>query len=88
MIVTRDPSDHDDEYMRDQAVNEILRSKEMGVNITLLKGYHHRKLAIIDKKILWEGSLNILSQNKSKEVMRRIESSQLALEVLKFVNTI
>lgn len=84
-IVTRDPSDHDDEYMRDQAVNEILRSKDMGVSITLLKGYHHRKLAIIDKKILWEGSLNILSQNKSKEVMRRSESHKRVLQVMKFI---
>ncbi len=84
-IVTRDPSDHDDEYMRDQAVNEILRSKEMGVNITLLKGYHHRKLAIIDKMILWEGSLNILSQNNSKEIMRRRESTSDALTLLQFI---
>ena len=71
-IVTRDPSDHDDEYMRDHAANEILKSKELGIDITLLKGNHHRKLAIVDKKILWEGSLNILSQNNSKEIMRRL----------------
>lgn len=85
-IVTRDPSDHDDEYMRDQAANEILRSKDMGVNITLLKGYHHRKLAIIDTKILWEGSLNILSQNNSREIMRRHESSEEVVKMLNFLN--
>lgn len=85
-IVTRDPSDHDDEYMRDQAVNEILRSKELGVNITLLNGNHHRKLAIIDKKILWEGSLNILSQNNSKEIMRRYESPEEVIKMLNFLN--
>ncbi len=85
-IITRDPSDHDDEYMRHQAANEILRSKELGVNITLLKGYHHRKLAIIDKKILWEGSLNILSQNNSKEIMRRLESPDEIEKMLNFLN--
>ena len=84
-ILTRDPSDHDDEYMRDQAVNEILRSKELGVDITLLKGNHHRKLAIIDKTVLWEGSLNILSQNTSKEVMRRTENWEQAQEMIKFI---
>lgn len=84
-IVTRDPSEHDDEYMKNHATNEILRSKDMGVHITLLKGNHHRKLAIIDKKILWEGSLNILSQNNSKEIMRRIESVQEAKNLLKFI---
>jgi phosphatidylserine/phosphatidylglycerophosphate/cardiolipin synthase-like enzyme len=87
-IVTRDPSDHDDEYMRDQAVNEILRSKKMGVNITLLKGYHHRKLAIVDKKILWEGSLNILSQNNSKEIMRKYESPEEVVKMLKFLDSL
>lgn len=85
-IVTRDPSDHDDEYMRDQAVNEILKSKEMGVSITLLKGNLHRKLAIIDKKILWEGSMNILSQNNSKEIMRRHESPEEVVKMLNFLN--
>ncbi len=84
-IVTRDPSDHDDEYMRHQAANEILRSKEMGVNITLLKGYHHRKLAIIDKKILWEGSLNILSQNNSLEIMHRIISKEHIQNLIQFI---
>jgi len=72
--------------MRHQAANEILRSKELGVNITLLKGYHHRKLAIIDKKILWEGSLNILSQNNSKEIMRRLESPDEIEKMLNFLN--
>ena len=85
-IITRDPSDHDDEYMRHQAANEILRSKDMGVSITLLKGYHHRKLAIIDQKILWEGSLNILSQNNSKEIMRRTESEEQSTQVIKFTS--
>jgi phosphatidylserine/phosphatidylglycerophosphate/cardiolipin synthase-like enzyme len=84
-IITRDPSDHDDEYMRDQAANEILRSKELGVNISLLKGKHHRKLSIIDKKILWEGSLNILSQNNSKEIMRRYESPEEVVKMLNFL---
>ena len=71
-IVTRDPIDHD-ENIRHQATNEILYSKELGINIILLKGYHHRKIAIIDQNILWEGSLNILSHNSSQEIMRRIE---------------
>ena len=31
-------------------------------------GNHHRKLAILDRKVLWEGSLNILSQTRSREI--------------------
>ncbi|MEN9327798.1 MAG: hypothetical protein RI947_606 [Candidatus Parcubacteria bacterium] len=84
-IVTRDPIEHD-EYMQHQATNEILNCCEIGVNITLLRGNHHRKLAIIDREILWEGSLNILSQNNSREIMRRIERKALAIEMLSFLN--
>jgi phosphatidylserine/phosphatidylglycerophosphate/cardiolipin synthase-like enzyme len=84
-IVTREPVEHDDDYMRHQSTNEILRCKELGINLILLKGYHHRKLAIIDKSILWEGSLNILSFSKSREIMRRIESENYVNQMLKFL---
>lgn len=83
-IVTRDPIDHD-EYFRDQATNEILACNEIGINIVMLKGNHHRKLAIIDRKILWEGSLNILSHNRSQEIMRRIEDKEAAHKMFSFL---
>jgi phosphatidylserine/phosphatidylglycerophosphate/cardiolipin synthase-like enzyme len=44
----------------------------------------HRKLAIIDQQILWEGSLNILSQVLSKEIMRRTNSVELACQMASF----
>jgi len=84
-LVTRDPVDHDDEFMRDQSTNEILQCKELGVNVSLLKGHHHRKLAIIDRKILWEGSLNILSFSNSREIMRRIKGEKYVREMQKFL---
>ena len=83
-IITKDPSEYD-EHFRYQATNEILYADEMGINVILLKGNHHRKLAIIDKKILWEGSLNILSYSQSKEIMRRIKGAQMAKETLNFL---
>lgn len=86
-IITRDPSEHD-EFFRDQATNEILRCYEMGIKFTLLKGNFHRKLAIIDKAIIWEGSLNILSQCNSREIMRRIESKALSIQLCKFIRNI
>ena len=46
---------------------------------------HHRKLAIIDEEILWEGSLNILSQGDSCEIMRRTVSSSLVYQMLCFI---
>jgi len=83
-IITRDPIDHDG-YFRNQATNEILKCNEMGIKIVMLKGNHHRKLAIIDKKILWEGSLNILSYNHSLEIMRRIEEKETVNQMFHFL---
>lgn len=83
-IVTRDPVEHD-EFYRNQATNEILQCCELGIRCTLLKGNFHRKLAIIDGTIIWEGSLNILSQTRSKEIMRRIVSGAMARELFNFL---
>jgi hypothetical protein len=84
-IITRDPIEHE-ERMRYHATNEILKCKEIGLNMILLHGNHHRKIAIIDRNILWEGSLNILSQNTSIEIMRRTESKQYTSSMFDFLN--
>jgi len=84
-IITRDPIDHDDEFMRNQSTNEILSCNEMGINIVLLRGNHHRKIAILDRNILWEGSLNILSYSNSREIMRRIENKETATQMFDFL---
>lgn len=84
-IITRDPSDHDEFYCY-QSTDEILKCAEIGIHVVMLKGNHHRKLAIIDKKILWEGSLNILSHVKSREIMRRIAGVQSVREMADFLS--
>ncbi|HEY1074274.1 MAG TPA: phospholipase D-like domain-containing protein, partial [Patescibacteria group bacterium] len=54
-------------------ITEILgQYEETGATIYYLSGYIHEKVAIIDREILWEGSLNILSQRSCREMMRRI----------------
>lgn len=83
-IITRDPSELD-EPSRYQATDEILKYSEMGLNILLLNGHHHRKIAIIDRCILWEGSLNILSHCRSKEIMRRIKGVNSAIQMFNFL---
>ena len=80
-VNTRCPDEHEGEYI-DQALEGIKAMQELGVKV-LYTVKHHRKLAIIDD-VLWEGSLNILSQNDSCEVMRRITSSALVEEMLRF----
>jgi len=83
-IITRSPEEHD-LNMKHQAEEAIRRFETIGVHVILSSEYSHRKLAIVDRKILWEGSLNILSQTYSKEFMRRIESESLANECFEFV---
>jgi phosphatidylserine/phosphatidylglycerophosphate/cardiolipin synthase-like enzyme len=67
-----------------QAERAITQLQSLDVLVLFTAG-HHRKLAIIDKQIIWEGSLNILSQNDSCEIMRRIYSEQLANQMLAFL---
>jgi phosphatidylserine/phosphatidylglycerophosphate/cardiolipin synthase-like enzyme len=87
-ILTRDPAEHD-ERMAIQSENEITYFECLGIQVFLAKNHEkkpfHRKLAIIDRKILWEGSLNILSQNHSREIMRRIENREVTLETMNFL---
>ncbi|NMC35460.1 hypothetical protein GYA49_00270 [Candidatus Beckwithbacteria bacterium] len=84
-VFTRDPKEHR-RPMAEQADYEITRFEYLGVQPFICKGNHHRKLAIIDRTILWEGSLNILSQIKSREIMRRIEDEESAIYMVKFIN--
>jgi phosphatidylserine/phosphatidylglycerophosphate/cardiolipin synthase-like enzyme len=83
-IVTRDPREHTDGY-EDQSEVEIQEFEAVGIQVLLCTGNHHRKLAIIDRKILWEGSLNILSQAKSREFMRRLEDGGFAVDLFNFI---
>jgi len=83
-VMTRDPKEHS-ENLEVQSEEEIHYFEVLGVQVLLCAGNHHRKLAILDRKILWEGSLNILSQNKSREIMRRIENKRLTVEMFDFL---
>lgn len=85
-VVTRILHDHENRNMRDQAEREISNFEKLGIQPFLCVGNHHRKLAILDRAILWEGSLNILSQKRSREIMRRIPEKQIALHMFNFLN--
>ena len=82
-INTRNPNHHDDN-LRIQACIAIKILKDAGVNIRLCNDMRHRKLAVIDKVILWEGSLNMLSHSNSREIMRRTVSRELSEQMLRF----
>ena len=83
-VITRHPDEHD-LTMKQQAEEAIRRFETIGVQVLLTLDYHHRKLAILDRSILWEGSLNILSQTCSREIMRRISSTSLSEEMFDYL---
>jgi phosphatidylserine/phosphatidylglycerophosphate/cardiolipin synthase-like enzyme len=83
VINTRPPEEHDD-YLRAQTEEAVELLLGMDIKI-LFTGGHHRKLAIIDRTILWEGSLNILSQHDSCEIMRQTTSQEFARQMIEFI---
>lgn len=82
VVNTRNPEEHNEEYAI-QAGDAVAAMQDIGIKV-LYTVKHHRKLAIIDEEILWEGSLNILSQSDSCEIMRRTISNGLALQMMRF----
>lgn len=84
-VNTRNPRHHD-KTLDIQAWKAMAILREHNVRVCTYNDIRHRKLAIIDNIVLWEGSLNILSQNNSKELMRRTVSHELCLQILKFTS--
>ncbi len=84
-VNTRNPRHHD-KTLEIQAWKAVAILRENNVKVSTYNDMRHRKLAIIDDEILWEGSLNILSQNSSRELMRRTASEDLCKQVLRFTS--
>jgi hypothetical protein len=82
IIVNTKPYSEHDTGMVEQAMRGVGALQEIGITVLMTNG-HHRKVAIIDD-VLYEGSLNILSQNDSCELMRRIHDEVSVREMLMF----
>jgi len=46
----------------------------------------HQKFAIIDNKLTWYGSINLLSFGYSEETIMRLESSSIASELIESID--
>ncbi len=55
-----------------------------GINI-IFKSNIHQKFAIMDQKIVWYGSINLLSYGRAQESIMRIEGSNIANQLIKSV---
>jgi phosphatidylserine/phosphatidylglycerophosphate/cardiolipin synthase-like enzyme len=83
IVNTRNPDEHNGDYYY-QALNAVSAMQDLGIIVLYTSG-HHRKLAIIDRKTVYEGSLNILSFSDSCEIMRKIISDVTAMELYEFI---
>ena len=70
--------------MREMAKTEIKQLEKIGVIVLPLVGVHE-KVAMIDRKVLYSGSLNILSQRDSTELMHRFKGSNVAKQMATFL---
>ena len=81
VVVTRSTNTYKD---KDRPVlEETLASlQDAGVRI-LFKANIHQKFAVIDQKIVWYGSINLLSYGSAQESLMRLESPNIAQELMK-----
>jgi phosphatidylserine/phosphatidylglycerophosphate/cardiolipin synthase-like enzyme len=58
--------------------------KDAGVSL-VFKANIHQKFAVIDEKVVWYGSINLLSFGTAEESIMRLESSNIANELIKSI---
>ncbi len=81
VVVTRPTNAYKDKDR--PALEETLASlQDTGVRL-LFKANIHQKFAVIDQKIVWYGSINLLSYGSAQESIMRLESPNIAQELLK-----
>ncbi|MBI4795879.1 MAG: DEAD/DEAH box helicase family protein [Deltaproteobacteria bacterium] len=81
VVITRPTNAYKDKDR--PALEETLASlQDAGVRL-LFKANIHQKFAVIDRKIVWYGSINLLSYGSVQESIMRLESPNIAQELIK-----
>jgi phosphatidylserine/phosphatidylglycerophosphate/cardiolipin synthase-like enzyme len=79
-VVTRPSEDFQNKDLT--AWTEATKQVEAAGIHLVFKPNIHQKFAIIDQKIIWYGSINLLSYGSAEESMMRIESNKIAYELI------
>jgi phosphatidylserine/phosphatidylglycerophosphate/cardiolipin synthase-like enzyme len=83
VVVTRPAEDFNDKDLTAwQTTIELLKSS--GV-VVVFKSNIHQKFAVMDEKIVWYGSINLLSFGSAEESIMRLESSNIANELIRSI---
>ena len=83
-VITRPANDYDDN--RKAMLSNLFSTVETAGVQMVYKSNIHQKFAIIDNKITWYGSINLLSFGYSEESIMRLESSSIACELAESIN--
>lgn len=82
-VVTRPPEDLKNRNKSD--LNQIFTIlNTTGINV-IFRSKIHQKFAIIDNKIVWYGSVNLLSFGSAEESIMRLASNNIAYELMKSI---
>ncbi len=83
IVVTRPVTDFKDRGAK--ALQGTLDSlKNAGIAV-IFKSNIHQKFAVIDQKLVWYGSINLLSYGSAEESIMRLESFNIASELIKSI---
>jgi regulator of replication initiation timing len=78
-VITRPETDYKEkDRISVQEMTASLKNSEISV---VLKANIHQKFAVIDQRIVWYGSVNLLSFGSSEESIMRLESLNIANEL-------
>jgi superfamily II DNA or RNA helicase len=75
-VITRPPESYKDSKL----IQECIALLQSAVSV-IIKSNIHQKYIIIDNRLVWYGSINLLSFGSSEESIMRLESKELAEEL-------
>lgn len=80
-IITRPPEDFKEKDIPAlRAIIDVLKSASINL---LYKSNIHQKFAVIDQRVVWYGSINLLSYGNAEESIMRLDSPNIASELIR-----
>lgn len=84
IVSTLSPESFEDGSHQVEVVQAL---RESGITVITTSNRHER-FAVIDKNIVWYGSINLLSKEKPEESLMRIDSKEIATELLETISSV
>jgi hypothetical protein len=85
IVVTKPPDDYADKDI--PKISECIELLAQQGIVVKTKNRIHQKFAILDQRLIWYGSINLLSYGKSEESIMRIDNVNIAAELLRSIQS-